>query len=503
MTLQAPIRTIVIVGGGVTGWAAAAGIANSLRNKNVSVVLLDIPMSEASACPQSTLPQTLAFHRHLGIDERDIMRAADGAFRLGTEYCGLPAACRGQLRPFGSAGASIGFILFHHFATKLRHNGGDIALNDYSVTAAAARLGTFSHPDEESPSLLSRLAYGLNLDSTGYTSLLRRYAEQLGVTAMSGETGEVALRDNDGSIEAVTFTDGRRIEADLFIDCSGERGLLIEVALQSGYEDWSQWLPCDRAVGIRSTTTGDVATVVRCSASDAGWIVQTPLRTTTSTQYIFSSRHLDNDQALDALRTFPDATDNVDTWQYSIRNGHRRKFWIKNCIALGAAAGAFEALEMTGLHLLQSGLTRLLGMLPDAACHASIAAEYNRVTGQEYAHIRDYLAFNYVVASGRQTPFWQERRSVAAPDSLTHKLQLFESHGRFTNFDHETFSRENWASLFINGGRWPQHYDPLLDRVDAEKSRQHFSKMRDSIHETALRLPAHGQYIDNFCGKGD
>lgn len=502
MTAQAPVRTIVIVGGGVTGWAAAAGLANSLRGQSVSIVLLDIPTGEANACPQSTIPQTLVFHRHLGMDERDIVRASDAAFRLGTEYCGMPAAGQRQLRAFGAAGANIGFIRFHQFVAQRRRNGANIELNDYSVTAAAARLGTFSHPDDASGSLLSRLAYGLNLDATGYANILRRYAEQLGVTALSGACGDVALRGNDGFIEAVTLADGRRTEGELFIDCSGARGLLIEGALQSGYEDWSQWLPCDRAVGISSAVTDAVSTVVRCSTNDAGWIVQTPLRSRTSFQYLFSSRHLDNDRALETLRTSLHAGDNVETWQYAIRNGHRRKFWNRNCIALGAAAGAFEALEMTDLHLIQSGLTRLLSMLPDAACHASIAAEYNRVTGQEYAHIRDYLAFNYLVATAPQTPFWQERRSVAAPDSLAHRLQLFESHGRFTNFEHETFSRENWAELFIGGGRWPQNYDPLLDMVDTKKTRQHFSKMRDAIQETAMRLPAHRQYIDDFCRHG-
>lgn len=497
MSLQTPIRKIVIVGGGVTGWVAAAGIANSLRDQAVSIVLLDIPTGDADACPQSTIPQTLAFHDHLGLDERDVLRAANGTFRLGTEFCDWLRPGHKQLRPFGAAGANIGFIPFHHFATKLRRADANVDLNDYSISAAAARLGRFSHPDDKPGSLLSRLAYGLNLDATGYAGLLQNYAENLGVSALQGEAGEVTLHSESGFIEAVVLADGRRIEGDFFIDCSGERGWLIEGALQTGYEDWSRWLPCDRAVAISTEAGGDISLVVRCSANDAGWILQTPLQNRISSQYLYSSEHLESGQALDTLCAKLGSDDCVDAQHYRVRNGHRRKFWNRNCVALGSAAGAFESLEMTSLHLVQSGLTRLLGMLPDASIPASATDEYNRVTAATYENIRDYLVFNYVAVSGHRSPFWQARRSAEMPERLRSRLHLFESHGRVCNFAHETFSLDNWVTLFTSGGYWPQHYNPLLDMVDADTATQHFNKMRNAISEAA-QLPLHRAYIDEF-----
>jgi len=498
-----PVRNIVIVGGGVTGWSAAAGIANSLRGQAVSIVVLDSGDGSDAPGTQLMLWQTPRFHRYLGIDEHDIVRAANATFRLGTQLTHWPSPGEQRQRPFGPVGANIGFIPFHHFATRQRRNGHDIEINDYSVSAAAARLGHFSHPGSNSRSLLSRLSYGLNLDARGYARLLSSYAQQLGVEQTSADLSEVSQRNSDGFIEALTLTDGQRIEGDLFVDCSGERGLLIEAVLHSGYEDWSEWLPCDRVVGIRSCSTEPPASMLHLGAGDAGWVTQTPLQGEVSRQYVFSSQYLDDDQALHEIGAMSGSGDRADRWQYSVRNGHRKQFWNKNCIALGAAAGAFEPLEMTGLHLVQTGLTRLLGMLPGADCNPVISEEYNRRTAREYARIRDYLAFNYFAADQRPAPFWQALRSMSVPDSLHCRLQLFESHGRFTRFEQETFLRDNWASLFIGGGCWPRDYDPLLDMTDPDEATRHFAKMRTAIHDTVGRLPQHGQYIEEFCRQND
>jgi tryptophan halogenase len=345
--------------------------------------------------------------------------------------------------------------------------------------------------------VLSTHSYAYQLDGERYARLLRDDAEKRGVARIDGEVADVELRGEDGFIEAVRLADGRRIDGDLFIDCSGTNAILIGGALKADYEDWSHWLPCDRAVGVSCGRVGDPAPFTAAEAGEAGWRWTMPLQHADGLGLIYSSAHMSDEAALTALTTGAGAPLS-EPRRLRFRNGRRKQAWGKNCVAIGASAACLEPLESTDLHLVQSGVTRLIGLFPDRSFNPAEAQEYNRLMAAELEQTRDLLILHYK-ATERTGAFWDGCRAMSVPETLEYRTKVFASRGRVIQHDDETFAEPSWISVFIGQNVRPRRYDPLADVADMEAVRTAMRRMRDTIRAAAGAMPTHRAFIEQVC----
>jgi len=496
-----PIRKIVILGGGLAGWTAAAGMSNSLRGSGVSVIVVDASTSADEPLAEYTLPATLKFFEYLGMREADLVRETSATYRLGTEFRGWPLHAPRRLRPFGAHGANIGFIPFHHFAVRARQAGESIDFNAFSMNAAAARRGRFAHAPPQSRGSLPGLEYGLCMDRPQCTRLLRRYALAAGVAEICSPVDGVYRRNDDGFVESLLLSDGNSIDGELFIDCSGPQALLIGETLEIGFVDWSASLPCNRMLTVTTGVDASLATVLRCTAAADGWMLEIPLQQRTVAGMLFAARNLNEETAIARLVTAGRLDASLRPIVTRFRNGHRVRFWDRNCIALGSAAGSVEPLIFSELHLLQNGISRLMRMFPDTACDARVAEEFNSETRDEFENARDYLMINYSVPASRDSAFWRSACNAPRSASFRRKHELFRSSGRLVSRENELFSTAEWAAAWISADLWPQAYDPLLDRMDAAQLGEHFSRMSAAIDAAATNLPTHDACLSNLLGE--
>jgi tryptophan halogenase len=435
-------------------------------------------------------------HAVLGVEESEILLRTHATFKLGVEFKDWSRLGSAYMHPFGEFGAGMESVAFHHFWLKMLGEGETEDLSAYSLATMAARRGRFTAPIADPTSVLSTLSYAYHFDAGSYAALLRDYAESRGVRRAAGEVAEVKLRGEDGFVEAVALTSGERIEGDLFIDCSGPRGRLIEGALNSGFEDWSEWLPCDRAVGLSSTRAADPAPCTQAKAGEAGWRWTIPLRDSTGFGCVYSSAHMSDDRALSSLTANLDGAAAGAPRLMSFKNGRRKELWSRNCVAIGAAGACLEPLEGTELHVVQTGVTRLISLFPDRTFAAAESEEYNRVMGEELARLRNFLILHYKATERTDTPFWKERRSMRAPEELDYKMRVFASRGRVVLYDEETFTEPSWVSVFIGQGVRPRRYDPLADMVETETIRKAMRRMRKTINDAAEAMPTHRAYLE-------
>jgi tryptophan halogenase len=397
-------------------------------------------------------------------------------------------------------------VAFHHYWLRMRGIEGTANLDEYSLAATAAKLARFTRPVADPGSVLSTHAYGLHVDSGLYAQYMRDYAEARGVVRLPGEIADVRLRGDDGFIEALELSGGERIEADLFVDCTGSRSVLLEQALKVGYEDWTDWLFCDRAV-IASCDGLDPFPLTRAIAHDAGWRLRIPLQNGAGAALVYSSAHLSDDKAAAELLDGLDGEVVGAPRFVRFRSGRRKRLWCKNCVAIGGAAGFLDPLESTNLHLIQNGVSKLAGLLPDRDCMPGIAAEYDRLVGTGFERLRDLVVLHYklgplakcALEGAGSDNFWRQCREMNVPDSLAHKMGLFEARGRVALTDEETFLEPSWISAFVGQETMPRRYDPLADMVDLEIVRESMRRMRMTIREAANTMPSHRAYLSRIC----
>ncbi len=493
------IRRIVVLGQGAAVWIAALTLSRLLRSDgNLRVIDLASPAScdAVRTGAESCLPPLRSLHRSLGIDEREFMCATQATFKLGTEFRAWHQSNPSWFLPLGDLGASLEGIAFHHHWLRVQPAGGDIS--QFSLNAVAARLGRFVHPSPDPRSILSTLDYAYHFDADLYVGYLRSLAQRQGIPSVSAGLAHVQLRDTDGFIEAILLDNGERIEADLFIDCSGSEGLLIEKALRTGYEDWTEWLPCDRAVSIGSSFTDTTAPYTRATASAAGWHRHIPLQHGTSGEYVYCSRFISDDAAAADLRSTLGA-ECAEPRLQRFTSGRRRKFWNANCIALGLAAGFMEPLQSTHLHLIHTGISRLATLFPHRDDMHWASTEYNRLTGEEYERIREILVLQYHTAQPPASPFWEHCRNLAIPESLQHKLRVFASRGRVVLYDEETFTEAHWVCVLLGQQIRPAHIDALAQTLPLERVTEQLRRMKSAIDQAAQTMPAHATIIRHHC----
>jgi len=494
-----PIRKVVIAGGGTAGWMAAAALARLTGNGVTEVVLVESEEIGTVGVGEATIPPIRTFNAMLGIDENEFVAATQGSFKLGIEFAGWRREGEAYLHPFGAYGADIDGVKFHQVWLAMRAAGLPLPLDDFSLCTTAARLHRFQRPDGNPASPLSQLAYAFHFDAGLYAAFLRRHAEARGVVRQEGKIAEVRLDGESGFIRALALEDGRVIEGDLFIDCTGFRALLIGEALGSAYEDWSHWLPCDRAVAVPSTRTAPLLPYTRSTARRAGWQWRIPLQHRTGNGMVYCSRHISDDEAAATLLANLDGEATADPRPLRFTTGIRKEPWRKNCVALGLASGFMEPLESTSIHLIQIGISKLLALFPDASFPAHERDEYNRLTALQWAQIRDFLILHYKQTERAGEPFWEECAGMPIPESLARKMALFRAAGRLFRYEDELFTDASWTAVMIGQGLMPERHDPLADTLDPREVRDLAMRMADAFRRTARAMPTHADYIARHC----
>ncbi len=489
------VRTIVIVGGGTAGWTVAAVLSRILKRTYCEIRLIDVPEPDLDVLSEATNPAFQRLRGLLGIDEGDLVRRTGATFNLGQEFRDWGQVGGRYFHTFGSSGARLEAVPFHHYWLRLRESGDDSSIEEYSPATQLAKRARFAPPVPDQRSVLSLYSYAYHFSANRLATYLGEYAQARGAQRIVGHVKQVRLRGDDGFIEALVLDDGARIEADLYIDCSGHHGTLARQAVGVGFEDWSQWLPCDRAVAVSCEGLEDAPPYSQAIASSAGWTWRTPLQRQLACSQVFCSRFLSEDAATGALLDALPRPALGEPQLLRLAAGRPQKFWTRNCVWI--PGGALEPLESIRLHLVQTGVSRLLTTFPDQRFNPCDAEEYNRLTIAEHERIRDFLILHYWATTRRDSPFWEYCRSMQVPDTLRHKVELFRSSGRVSLSDDEHFGEESWVSVLLGQGVIPQSYDPLADVVNIEEVKSVFSRMRSTIHDAAGTVPTHRQFMES------
>jgi tryptophan halogenase len=390
-------------------------------------------------------------------------------------------------------------VEFHHYWLRMCQSGDDTPLSSYSLTNTAAIMGKFLLPAADSRSVLASLSHAYHFDTNLYGKYLRDYASARGVARIEQTVIDVRLRSEDGFIESLALADSRTVEADFFIDCSGFRGILIEQALKTGYEDWTHWLPCDRALAVPSDSTQDIPPYTLSTAREAGWQWRIPLQHRTGNGYVYCSRFISDDEAAHTLLNNLDERPLADPRPLRFTTGRRRKFLNKNCLALGLAAGFLEPLESTSIYLIQSGIQQLLSMFPDRSCDRREEEEFNRLALTEFDQTRDFIILHYHATERDDSPLWSYCRNMPIPDSLAYKIELFRRSGRVAFYGRELFSEQSWLSVLTGQGIMPGRHDPLADVMPLDDLKNRLAQMRMLVRQAAEAAPSHREFIARNC----
>ncbi len=497
---DARLKSIVIVGGGSAGWMAAAGLARAI-DFPVSIQLIESEDIGTVGVGEATVPHLRAFNTSLRIDEVEFVRATKGTFKLGIQFVDWARLGDRYVHGFGTIGHDYRSLPFYQHWLRLHALGKAAALDEYSLNAAAAPAGKFLSGATDVPpgSPLAQVAYAYHFDAGLYAQYLRRYAEARGVKRIEGQIVDVTLKADNGFIESVTLKSGQKIEGELFIDCSGFRGLLIEEALKTGYEDWTHWLPCDRAVAVPTEKTQAATPYTRSTARTAGWQWRIPLQHRTGNGHVYSSAYTSDDAAAKLLLDNLDGKPLAEPRVLRFTTGRRNRMWNRNCVALGLASGFLEPLESTSIYLIQSGIARLIGMLPDRHMSQALQDEYNRQAQFEIERIRDFLILHYNATERRDTEFWKYCGTMSIPDTLAAKVELFRESGRFFREGEEMFALTSWVQVMVGQRIVPAAWHPLVDSLPEKDLMALGDSVRGVIASCVAAMPTHEQFIDRYC----
>ena len=500
MSEGTPIRRIVIVGGGTAGWMAAAALARFVGGKGRRIVLVESEAIGTVGVGEGTIPPFLEFNHQLGLDEADYLRATHGTYKLGIEFVGWTEDGQRYFHQFGEIGRPLNGLSFHQAWLKHRKNPAVGSLAAYSMSAVAAANNRFAHSSNKPDEPLSQLAYAFHFDASAYGQFLRRYAEKLGAERIEGRIVDVEQDAETGFVSALKLDDDRRVRGDLFIDCSGFRSLLLGDRLGIKFEDWSHWLPCDRAQAVPSERSDPLLPFTRSTAHPAGWQWRIPLQHRTGNGHVYSSAHMSDDEAgrilLDTLDSKPIAEPRL----LKFKAGRRSKSWEKNVVAIGLSAGFLEPLESTSIHLIQHAVQKLLSLFPGQGISPVERDEFNRAMVNSYEPVRDFIILHYH-ATRRTEPFWNHVRTMDLPDTLKHKLELFREHGRVFRYNNELFDIPSWVAVMLGQDVIPTAADPLVDAMpDAEVLRA-ITELGAGYERTALKLPLASDYIERMIAQ--
>jgi tryptophan 7-halogenase len=491
------IRSIIIVGGGSAGWMTAAALSNAL-GRDCKIILIESEDIGTVGVGEATIPPLKTFNKSLGIDENDFVKLTKGSFKLGIEFVDWAKLGHRYFHPFGGFGRPFDMVNLHQFWQRAYEKGQANSLDDYSMAWTLARQGKFAPPVLDQSKVLSTYEYAYHFDAALYAAYLRKYSEGKGVERLEGKVVSVKQTSSSGFIEDVTLEDGRTVLADLFLDCSGFSGLLIEGALQTGYEEWTHWLPCDRAMAVPCAPASDFTPYTRATARTGGWQWRIPLQHRTGNGYVYASAHISDDEAVETLLANLDGEQLADPRSLRFTTGRRKKSWNKNVVAIGLSSGFMEPLESTSLHLIQANISKLLAFFPDRDFDPLVAEEFNRLCAEEAERIRDFLILHYRLTRRNDSSLWRYTANMGIPDTLQYKIDHFRRFGRLVARENDLFGPSSWLAVHVGQLNMPERQDPLLAFRSANGT-QWLAQLYRAMAAATTNVPTHRAYIDRFC----
>lgn len=496
---QQPIRNITIVGGGTAGWMTAAALARVLPHDFCRIRLVESDAIGIVGVGEATIPAIHDFNRRVGLDEREFMEHTNATFKLGIEFVNWSRIGDAYMHPFGTYGRDLNGVGFHHYWLRERQAGSAFAFDEYSLPYLAAKRGRFGLPKTGANSVYSTYSYAFHFDASLYARYLRGVAEGLGVERIEGRIIGTELRPEDGFVQCVVLENGARLDGELFIDCSGFRGLLIEETLKTGYIDWRHWLPCDRAYAVPSACSGPPDPYTRATAHDAGWQWRIPLQHRMGNGHVFSSEYSSEERAAATLLDNLEGKPQAEPRLLRFVPGKRRKMWQRNCIAIGLSGGFLEPLESTSIFLIQAAIMKLIELLPDSAMPTPVVDEYNRSMDQVFDEVRNFIILHYKQTTRDDSDFWRYCRNMSIPDELVHRMRLFGKRGIATHRRGELFIETNWIAVYLGQKLVPENYDPRADCLDRNVVSKSLADIREHLVRAAEAMPAHRTTIEAHC----
>ncbi|WP_395702258.1 tryptophan halogenase family protein [Aquabacterium sp.] len=490
---RGPIRRIVIAGGGTAGWMVAACLSKTM-GKLLDITLVESEEIGTVGVGEATIPTMFTFHQLLDIDEREFMASTHATFKLGIQFEGWRAPGHRYIHSFGLTGKDHWTAGFQHFWLEGRRRGVAADYGDYCLELRAAQENRFAHLPRNG------MNYAFHLDAARYAVFLRRFSERYGVKRVEGRIASVDLTAPDGDIRSLTLDGGRVIEGDLFIDCTGFRALLIGQALKVPYEDWSHWLPCDRALAVQTPCVDDALPYTRSIAHEAGWQWRIPLQHRVGNGLVYSSRFISDEQARATLLSNLQGQPLFEPRPIRFTPGQRTEVWRRNCVAIGLASGFIEPLESTSIHLIQRGVIRLMQTFPAERIAQADIDEYNRQARWEIEHIRDFIVLHYHVTERDDSPFWRHCRTMAIPESLQHRIALFRQSGRVFRAPNELFAENSWIQVMLGQGIVPQQHHAIAQLMNDRELKEFLDRIRADVNRTLAQLPSHQRYVEQYCG---
>lgn len=489
------IKSVVIVGGGTAGWMTAAALSKSLDSK-VNIRLIESEEIGTVGVGEATIPHIKFFNHLVGFDEKQFLRETNATYKLGIEFVNWGKIGDSYVHPFGPYGIDMQGVHFHHSWLRQKKNGTAKPIHEYSLPGMAAKAGKFQHPRPDlQSSPLSSIDYAYQFDAALYAKYMRKLAEGRGVERSEGKIVSVKQNIENGHIQNVELESGELIEGEFFIDCSGFKGLLIESTLNTGYEDWSHYLPCDRAVARLSERLEDVPAYTRATAKKAGWQWRIPLQSRTGNGYVYCSKFISDEEALKSLNEDLDTPAIADARFLRFQTGIRKKTWNKNVLAIGLAAGFLEPLESTSIHLIQTSIARLLTNWPDLSFNEHDTEFFNRKTHAEYEKIRDFLILHYHATERDDSPFWDYCRTMDIPSTLVERIAIYKENARLYREDTELFTPVSWFAVFNGQNIEPKRYHPLADILDDDKLDKRMAELYRATQRCLELMPMHEKYL--------
>jgi tryptophan halogenase len=493
------IEKIVIVGGGTAGWMAAAALSRLRAGRDVAITLVESEMIGTVGVGEATIPPFLDFNRLLEVDEREMLSAVQGSFKLGIQFVNWGKIGDSYIHPFGNYGYQLGGMSFHHIWHKYKAAGDKRPIQVFNLETMAAHFGRFARTEDFAREDLPPVNYAYHLDAGRYARYLRGYAEKRGVARLEGKVNDVAIDGESGFVSSITLEDGTKIAGDLFIDCSGFRGLLIEGALHSEYVDWSKWLPCNRALAVPCESAEKLLPYTRASAREAGWQWRIPLQHRTGNGYVYSSQYIGDDEAADTLLRNLDGRALREPRLLRFTTGMRRKIWNRNCVSVGLASGFLEPLESTSIYLIQSCIARLVNLLPDRDFSPVLIDRYNAQARFEFERIRDFIILHYHATERSDAPLWNYCRTMSIPEQLAENIRLFRDSGRFFRDGEEMFALTSWVQVMLGQHIVPRSYHPAVDEMPEDELVRFAESVRKVIANCVDAMPMHSQFIARHC----
>jgi tryptophan halogenase len=487
------IRSVVIAGGGTAGWMTAAALARVLGPR-LTITLVESSEIGIVGVGEATIPAIQRFNRLIKLDEDEFLRHTQGTFKLGIEFANWFEKGHSYMHAFGPVGRDVAFFPFHHFWLRVQEG----ALWDYSFNWLAAKQGRFSRVERIPDTSLTGLLWAFHFDASLYADYLSRLAQGMGVRRIDARIAG-ALQQADGDVRALKLEDGRELAADFFIDCTGFRGLIIEQALNTGYEDWSHWLPCDRALAVPTASTTPLLPYTRATALESGWQWRIPLQHRTGNGHVYCSAFTSDERARELLMANVDAAPLAEPRPIRFTTGRRKQLWNRNVVCLGLASGFLEPLESTAIHLIQVSIQRLILLFPHRGDCEERRREFNRASAAEYEYIRDFIILHYHANNRVGEPFWDACRNMAIPDSLRHRIELFrETAGIFCAGD-DLFQLHSWLQVLWGQGVRPEATHPFVESVSPADREGYLRTLRTVLARVAHELPGHAEYIARHC----